>query len=324
MQTLLITGIGGFIGYSFSNYLFKNLKKIKIIGIDNLNNYYSPRLKIKRVNILKKNNNFIFKKIDLTNENQVNSLFVKYKFDTVIHFAAQAGVRYSVSYPDKYIKSNTLGFFNILNSCKKNKIKKLLYSSSSSVYGGNTKYPSKENFDLKPNNIYSLTKKNNEELAQLYSNYYNLNIIGLRFFTVFGEWGRPDMMIMKYMKSVVNKKIKFYLYNKGNHVRDLTYIDDINNILFKLLKKDLKKHNIFNICSNKPVKITKILKLINFNMKNSPKVFKIGKQKADLLKTHGSNLKINKLLKIRKYTPIEKAMSKLSKWCLSEEFKKYY
>ena len=314
MKKLLITGVCGFIGFSFTNYLLKNNKNVKILGIDNLNNYYSPKLKTQRLNILKKYKKFEFKKIDISNDKLLNKIFKKNKFDLIIHFAAQAGVRYSITSPDKYIKYNIVGFFNILNNCKNYNIKKIIYASSSSVYGGNYKYPSKENFELKPNNIYSLTKKNNEELAQLFCNYYNLNLIGLRFFTVFGEWGRPDMMVMKYLKTSFNKKEKFYLYNKGNHYRDLTYIEDINKILIKLINKNFRKHEVFNICSNNPVKITKVLNIINKLTSKKPKIIKISKQKADLIKTHGSNKKINKLLKIKKYTNLEIALKKLVDW----------
>ena len=321
MKKLLITGVCGFIGFSFANYLLKNNKNVKILGLDNLNNYYSPKLKNQRLNILKKNKKFEFKKIDISNEKSINKIFRKNKFDLIVHLAAQAGVRYSISNPDKYIKYNTVGFFNILNCCKNNNIKKIIYASSSSVYGGNYKYPSKENFYLKPNNIYSLTKKNNEELAKLFSDYYNLKLVGLRFFTVFGEWGRPDMMVMKYIKASFDKKEKFYLYNKGNHYRDLTYIEDINKILTKLINKSFKKHEVFNVCSNNPVKITKVLNLINKFTLKKPKIIKIAKQKADLIKTHGSNKKINKLLKIKKYTNLEIALKKLVIW-YKENFKK--
>ena len=314
MKKILITGVCGFIGFSFANYLFKNDKKIKIFGIDNLNNYYSPKLKICRLNILKKNKNFIFNKIDISNNKLLNKIFKKNSFDLIIHFAAQAGIRYSISNPDKYIKYNTVGFFNILNNCRIYKIKKIIYASSSSVYGENNNYPSKENYILKPNNLYSLTKKNNEEMAQLFSNYYNLNLIGLRFFTIFGEWGRPDMMVMKYIKACYNKKKKFYLYNKGNHYRDLTYIEDVNKILAKLINKNLKQHKIFNICSNNPVKITKVIKYINKYLLKKPNVVKINKQQADLFKTHGSNKEINKLINLKKYTNLEVAIKNLVDW----------
>ena len=315
MKKLLITGVCGFIGFSFANYILKKNKNIKILGLDNLNNYYSPILKNQRLKILKKNKRFEFRKIDISDEKSINKIFKKNKkIDLVIHLAAQAGVRYSISNPDKYIKYNTVGFFNVLNCCKNNKIKKIIYASSSSVYGGNDKYPSKENFFLKPNNIYSLTKKNNEELAKLFSDYYNLNLVGLRFFTVFGEWGRPDMMVMKYIKASFDKKEKFYLYNKGFHYRDLTYIEDINKILIKLINKTFKKHQIFNVCSNNPIKITKVLNLIDKFTLRKPKIIKVAKQKADLIKTHGSNIKINKLVNFKKYTNLEKALKKLVFW----------
>ena len=314
MKKILITGVCGFIGFNFANYLLAKNKQIEIVGVDNLNNYYSVKQKKQRLNLLKKNPNFIFIKIDISNNRNLKKIFIKHKFDLVINLAAQAGVRYSISNPEKYIESNTVGFFNILNNCKIQNIKKIIYASSSSVYGDNTKYPSKEEYHLMPNNFYSLTKKNNEEQAELYSKYYKLNLIGLRFFTVFGEWGRPDMMMMKYIKASYNKREKFYLYNKGNHYRDLTYIGDVNKILAKLINIKFKNHKIFNICSNNPVKLTKILKIIDNLTSTKPKIIKIVRQKADLLKTHGSNNKINKLIKFNKYTKLEVAIKNVINW----------
>ena len=314
MKKILITGVCGFIGYSTAQNILSKTEKFKIIGVDNLNDYYSPNLKKQRLLLLKKNKNFIFYKIDISDEKKVNKIFSKYKIDLIIHLAAQAGVRYSISNPDKYIKFNTVGFFNILNASRKYQIKKIIYASSSSVYGSNNIFPSKEKYFLKPNNIYSLTKKNNEEIAEIFSHYYKLNLVGLRFFTVFGEWGRPDMMIMKYIKASYDNKTKFYLYNKGNHIRDLTYIGDINKILYKLINKNFKAHQIFNVCSNKPIKITKVLSVINNFTKKKPQIFKIKKQKADLIKTHGDNKKINKYLNFKSYTNFETAIEKLIYW----------
>jgi len=314
VKKILITGVCGFIGFNFANYLLNKNKKIKIIGIDNINDYYSKKIKFQRLKLLKKNKNFIFKKIDISENIKLKKIFQNNKFELIIHLAAQAGVRYSISNPDKYIKYNSVGFFNIINNCRIYKIKKIIYASSSSVYGNNNNYPSKENYDLKPNNIYSVTKKNNEEIAQLYSEYYNLNLIGLRFFTVFGKWGRPDMMVMKYIKACYNNKSKFYLYNKGNHFRDLTYMDDVNKILYKLINKKFKNHTIFNVCSNKPIKITQVLKLINKYTLKKPKVIKISKQKADLVKTHGSNVRINKFLKFKNYSNFELSLKSIINW----------
>ncbi len=318
MIKVLITGSCGFIGFSVTNHLLKTYKNVKILGIDNINNYYSPKLKLDRLKILQKNKNFIFKKIDITNNRQTNLIFKKKMFDSVIHLAAQAGVRYSIKHPSKYLQSNILGFFNIIENCRKYKIKKIIYASSSSVYGDTKQFPLKENIPLQPNNTYSLSKKNNEDMAEIYHKYYNLNSIGLRLFTVFGEWGRPDMFIMKYLHSLYRKR-EFFLYNNGEHFRDFTYIGDVNKIISKLLFKKFKGHEVFNVCSNDPIKITKVIEYINKITKKSCKIIRIKKQLADLIKTHGNNYKINSFLNFRKYANFKESIEKAVNW-----YKVYY
>ena len=249
---ILITGAAGFIGFNFSKFLLEKTK-FNIIGIDNLNTYYSVKVKQERLKLLNKSRRFKFVKLDLTNKSRLEKIF-KNKIYAVFNFAAQAGVRYSIKNPRAYIESNTLGFFNVIELSIKNNVKKIFYASSSSVYGESKKFPLSEIDPIIPKNIYGLTKKNNEEICELLSNYNKISCIGLRFFTVFGEWGRPDMLIYKYLRSIFNKKEKFYLNNFGNHTRDFTYIKDINKILFKLLKKKaFKGHSVFNVCSNKPI-----------------------------------------------------------------------
>jgi len=314
---ILVTGVCGFIGFNFANFLLK--KNYKIYGIDNINNYYSIKLKNDRLKILKKNKNFTFFKIDIVDQKKLKNIFSKVKFDIVINFAAQAGVRYSIKEPRKYIENNINGFFNILDLCRIKNIKKIIYASSSSVYGDNVNYPLKENQILKPKNLYASTKANNEETAEIFSRFYGLNIIGLRFFTVYGEWGRPDMFMMKYLGTNLNKKKKFYLYNYGNHFRDFTYIKDVNSIIFKLIKKKIKKHQIFNICSNKPIKITSIIKIINKLTKVKCKIFKTSLQKADILKTHGDNMKIRKYVNYHKFYDIKNGIFNLVNW-----YRSYY
>mgnify|MGYP006082651767 CR=1 FL=1 len=312
-MNILITGACGFIGFNFCLNLLKNKKSNNIIGIDNLNNYYSVKLKLERLKILKTYKNFTFKKIDISNNKKIYNLFKKNKFNVVYNFAAQASVRYSLLNPKLYIKSNIVGFFNILEASKEFKPKKIIYASSSSIYGENKNFPLSETEILKPKNIYSFTKKNNEEMAEIYSKNYNLNLIGLRFFTIYGEWGRPDMMILKYIEASLNKKI-FYLNNYGNHTRDFTYIKDVINIMNKLFSlKTKKNHEIFNICSNKPIKLNKIIQSLNV-LTNIPKIKKIKFQKADVLKTHGSNKKITRLLKIKKFTNIDEGLSNTFYW----------
>ena len=183
---ILITGCAGFIGFHLCNAILKKQKKIKIIGIDNLNNYYSVSYKKHRLKILKKFKNFNFIKQDICDYKKLQKIFKNNKFDLIINLAAQAGVRYSISNPKEYINSNILGFFNLAELSRIYKIKKIIYASSSSVYGEKKQFPLKENNSVHPKNIYSLSKKNNEEIAEIYSSYYNLKFIGLRFFTIYG------------------------------------------------------------------------------------------------------------------------------------------
>ena len=310
---ILVTGAAGFIGFNFSKYLLEKTN-FDIIGVDNLNDYYSVNVKKSRLKLLKEFKNFSFVKLDITNKKKLEKIF-KVKIDAVFHFAAQAGVRYSIKNPRAYIESNTLGFFNVIDFSIKNKVKKIFYASSSSVYGESKRFPLKENDSINPKNIYGLTKKNNEEITELLSKYNNISCIGLRFFTVFGEWGRPDMLINKYLKSIFYKNEKFYLNNFGHHTRDFTYIKDINKILFNLLKKKpFKGHTVFNICSNKPIKITKILGIISKEVKQKPKIYKRKFQQADVIKTHGDNNKIKKYTNIKKFTETSLAISSVANW----------
>ena len=207
--------------------------------MDNLNSYYSKSYKKMRLKELLQYKNFDFKKIDITNRQDIFELFNNQNIETIFHFAAQAGVRYSQKSPASYINSNIFGFINILDASKKNKIKNIYYASSSSVYGDQKKYPVKENFILKPKNIYAKSKYLNEVVAEFYSKRSNFNIVGLRFFTVYGKWGRPDMLLFIILKSFFTGK-KFELNNNGNHYRDFTYIDDAINLIFLIFKKKIQ------------------------------------------------------------------------------------
>ena len=310
---ILITGAAGFIGYNFCQYLLKKTN-YKIFGIDNINNYYSTRIKLDRLKELKKFKNFNFKKLDITENSFLEKIFKIQKFDFVFNFAAQAGVRYSIKHPRKYIDANINGFFNIIENSKKYKVKRLFYASSSSVYGENKNFPLNEKEHIFPKNIYGLSKKINEEIGFIFNKYYNTKLIGLRFFTVYGEWGRPDMMMMKYIDCFYKKKI-FYLNNYGNHSRDFTYIGDVVNILYLLLKrhKKLKSYDLFNICSNKPINLKKIISFMKKN-KIHPKVKKVSLQKADILKTHGDNKKLLKSIKYKKFSDWKISVRKTIVW----------
>ena len=312
-MNILITGCCGFIGFHLCEKILKADKKYKIVGVDNLNNYYSVFYKKKRLSFLNKNKNFQFYKIDISNYKKLEKIFKKNKFDFVINLAAQAGVRYSISNPKEYMCSNILGFFNITELSRIYNIKKIYYASSSSVYEETKIFPIKENAKTNPKNIYSLSKKNNEEIADIYSYYYNIQFVGLRFFSVYGEWGRPDMLILKYILKCVNKDI-FYLNNYGNHYRDITYVKDVvTNLLILTKKKIKKKHEIFNICSNNPVNIKWVLNKISKEF-GVPKIIKRSKHKADVYKTHGNNKKISKITKFKNYTKISKGLANVIEW----------
>ncbi len=309
-KKILITGTVGFIGFSFALKLLK--AGHKVTGIDNFDDYYSLKLKRMRYKILIKYNNFSFKKFNIENFESFKVL-KKYQFDHIFHFAAQAGVRYSVKNPKKYINTNILGTTNLFKFATSKKIKTLFFASSSSVYGDSKKFPLKETNSLYPKNIYATSKVINEITAKSFSKNYKMKIYGLRFFTIYGEWGRPDMLLFKLFKSSVENK-RLELNNKGNHYRDFTYIEDVTNILYLLMNKKLKKSfDIFNICSNNPQSIKKIIhkfrnKISNLKIKNVPK------NKLDVFKTHGDNKKINKLLKYRTYTPFNEGFKRTFRW----------
>ena len=238
--------------------------------------------------------------------------FQKIKFDQIIHLAAQAGVRYSFINPKKYIFSNIVGFSNILELSRKLKVKKIIYGSSSSVYGDVKKFPVKENEKCNPISTYSLTKKNNEELAKIYSELYDMKIIGLRFFTVYGQWGRPDMFLFKILKSSLNRK-SFKLYNFGDHYRDFTYINDVVDIIFKFMNYKKINNDIFNVSAGKSIKLSLIINELAKYV-NLPKIIKVNFQKGDVKKTHGSNRKLKKVLKIKKFIHFKIGLKKTAEW----------
>lgn len=316
---ILITGAAGFIGFNLSKYLLE--KNIKVFGIDNINNYYSRSLKLDRIKELKKFKKFSFKKIDIRNEKKLSIFLKKKKIDIIIHLAAQAGVRYSLLNPTEFVQNNILGFYNVINLAKKNNIKKIFYASSSSVYGDSNNFPLKENQIINPKNIYSLSKKNNEEMAEIFSKQFSIKLVGLRFFTIYGEWGRPDMFLMKYLTSSFDRNKKFYLNNFGNHTRDFTYILDACEIIEKLIfsKKKQMKHQIFNICSNNPIKLLDIINDLNRLTTKKPKIYRRKLQEADVIKTHGSNKKILSIIGNRKFKHIKNGLLNTLNW-----FKRYY
>ncbi len=246
---VLVTGAAGFIGFHLSKKLIQ--RGDSVIGLDNLNSYYDKSLKTSRIDqlqIISKNNHnkFCLEEEDLQDSSCVKKLFTKYKPDAVVNLAAQAGVRYSIENPMAYIESNLVGFGNILEGCRHNKVKHLIYASSSSVYGGNSKLPFSEKDSVNhPVSLYAASKKANELMAHTYSHLYDLPATGLRFFTVYGPWGRPDMALFLFTRAILDKK-PIQIFNHGNMVRDFTYIDDIIESLLRVINKPATADKAFS------------------------------------------------------------------------------
>jgi len=312
IKNYLITGCCGFLGFSFSKDILKS-KKIKVYGIDNLNNYYSKKLKIDRLRYLQNHKNFIFIKQDLKKKNELKKKLKSLKFEFVYHFAAQPGVRYSVINPTLYYETNVIGFNNLVNNLNFKYIKRFIYASSSSVYGNQNKFPTKESAKLRGKNPYAMTKIINEYQAQAYEQIYKTPFIGLRFFTVYGEWGRPDMFILKLLESQKKKKF-FYLNNNGNHKRDFTYIKDVNKILEKIRFAKLPKNNkVFNVCAGKSINLKLLLKEIKLYYPNI-KIKNTKRDNADVLNTFGSNKKIISILKLKKFISYKVGIKNTVEW----------
>ncbi len=317
---ILITGAAGFIGYYISKKLLSLNKTI--IGIDNLNEYYDVKIKKDRIKNLKNYKNFQFIKIDLGDLKKLDNLFKKYEIKYVVHLAAQAGVRYSIKNPSIYFKSNIEGFFNILELGRKYKIKHLIFASTSSVYGNSKKFPlnESENTD-KPLSFYAASKKSNEIMAYSYSNIYKIPSTAVRFFTVYGPFGRPDMALFKFTNKILKNK-KINLFNNGKHTRDFTYIDDIINGLLKLINAPPKKiipYQVYNIGNGNPQKLIKYLKEIEKNLNKKAKIKKIPLQKGDVIKTHADIKLINKKVNYNSNTDIGEGIKIFIEW-----YKKYY
>ena len=317
---ILITGVAGFIGFSLAKKL---LDKNEIVyGIDNLDNYYnSSNLKNIRLSMLKKYKKFFFYKIDITKNEILKKKISLLKYDYVYHFAAQPGVRYSLVNPKKYYDVNIVGFQNILESINKKQVKKIIYASSSSVYGDQLKFPINEDSPLKAKNPYGLTKIINEEMADIYSKILNKPFIGLRFFTVYGEWGRPDMFILKLLNAISKNK-NFYLNKNGNHDRDFTYIEDVTNICYKFIKHKSKNCNsIFNVCCGKKVNIKKLANNIKKRF-NYTKIINVKANKADVKITLGNNKKIKKELNYSNFFKIKEGLENVINWYQKKIFLK--
>ena len=321
-MSVFVTGAAGFIGMHVCLKLLK--KGNTIIGVDNLNSYYSVKLKQDRLSLLKKYKKFYFYKCDLNNKKKLNQLFNRFKPNIVLNMAAQAGVRYSINHPEKYLRSNINGFFNILSLSEKHKVKKIIFASSSSVYGlknslSNQEYQATD----KPLSFYAATKKSNESMAYTYSHLYKIPIIGIRFFTVYGPWGRPDMALYKFTKKILQNK-NIDVYNKGEMYRSFTYIDDVVKAVIKVLynmnKLKSKKvpFKILNIGSNKSEKLSNFIRLLEKNLKKNAKKNYLPIQMGDTNATKANLKELKKFINFIPNTKIEIGIKNFIVW-----YKKY-
>lgn len=272
-KKILVTGCAGFIGFYLSKRLLEKIKGVKIIGLDSVNDYYDVSLKEWRLEQLSKYDNFIFVKGNLVDKELINKIFNEYKPEIVVNLAAQAGVRYSITNPDTYIESNIIGFYNILEACRNHPVEHLVYASSSSVYGGNTKVPF-STYDKvdNPVSLYAATKKSNELLAHCYSKLYNIPTTGLRFFTVYGPAGRPDMAYFGFTNKLI-KGEKIQIFNYGNCKRDFTYVDDIVEGIIRVMQGAPEKKNgedglpispyaVYNIGNSNPENLLNFVEIL--------------------------------------------------------------
>ena len=311
MQKILITGAAGFIGYHLSRSLLKDVAII--LGIDNLNNYYDTGLKEQRLKRLKGFKNFTFKKIDLIDEKKLNNVFLNLNPSIVIHLAAQAGVRYSIENPRAYLDSNLIGFHNVIEQCRRCKINKLIYASSSSIYGLNEKIPFSVNDKTDyPVSLYGATKKSNELVAHAYSHLYGVKTIGLRFFTVYGPWGRPDMAYFSFTKKIIEGR-KIEVFNHGNMQRDFTYIDDIVDGIRNTIDKDFN-FEIFNLGNSKSEDLMTMIRIIEKELNINAKIVFKDMQAGDVFKTYADIKKSSKMLEFKPKVSLQVGLKRTIDW----------
>ncbi len=309
----MVTGSAGFIGYSLCLDLLK--QGYNVVGIDNYNDYYLPALKEGRGDILKRYNNFTECRIDLNNYNDLEQVFKKYKFSCVVNLAAQAGVRYSITHPFVYEKSNVSAFLNILELVRHYNIPRLVYASSSSVYGGNTKVPFSEIDPVdNPISLYAATKKANELMAHCYSHLYGFQSIGLRFFTVYGPWGRPDMAMWLFAEAMLHDN-PIKVFNHGNMKRDFTYVDDIvNGIKGSIFSQKLDQYEIFNLGNNRTEQLMDMISILEKELGIEAKKEMLPMQQGDVPETYADIEKARKKLDYEPTTPISTGIPKFISW----------
>jgi len=333
-KKILVTGAAGFIGF----YLCKSLIEhdSEIVGIDNLNDYYDVNLKLNRLKQLEGKKNFRFLKLDLSDKKAISGLFLKEKFDIVVNLAAQAGVRYSLINPHAYIDSNIVGFLNLLEGCRHNKIKHLVFASSSSVYGANTNMPFSVHHNVDhPMSLYAATKKANELMAHTYSSLYNLPCTGLRFFTVYGPWGRPDMALFMFTKAILEGN-PIDVFNHGKMKRDFTYIDDIIEGVQRVMDKipepnpdwngdkpdsatSYAPYKLYNIGNNNPVELMYFIEVLEKCLGKKAAKNLLPIQAGDVPATYADVDGLMKDVGFKPQTAIEYGIEKFIGW-----YKEYY
>lgn len=333
-KNILVTGVAGFIGFSISRKLLEI--GYAVVGMDNINEYYDPQLKYDRLKELgiveegeakfnkiyksSKFENFKFIRLSLEDRKNLPKLFSDYKFAKVVNLAAQAGVRYSIENPETYVDSNLVGFANLLECCRHFEIKHLVYASSSSVYGQNKKVPFsvEDNVDY-PISLYAATKKSNELMAYTYSHLYGIATTGLRFFTVYGPWGRPDMAMFLFTDAIINNK-PIKVFNNGNQERDFTYIDDIVDGLLKVIESQhYTGYGLYNIGNSKPVNLLKFIKEIEQKIGKSAKKQMLPMQPGDVERTWADVESLKKDFGYQPETDISYGVEKFVSW-----YKSYY
>lgn len=328
MKRILITGIAGFIGANLAKALVEDHE---VIGLDNLNDYYDVRLKESRLAELKESSNFTFIKGDLADKQAVDHLFAEFEPGIVVNLGAQAGVRHSIDNPQAYIDSNIVGFFNILEACRDNPVEHLVFASSSSIYGSNKKVPyaTDDRVDH-PVSLYAATKKSNELMAHAYSKLYDIPVTGLRFFTVYGPAGRPDMAYFKFTNQLVRRE-KIQVYNYGDMYRDFTYIDDIVEGVVKVINKvpqaneDGVKYKIYNIGNNNPVSLMDFVntleqKLIKYGViGKEAEIELLPMQPGDVYQTYADISDLERDFGFKPRTSLDEGLELFAKW-----YKEYY
>jgi UDP-glucuronate 4-epimerase len=331
---ILVTGVAGFVGYALGARLLA--RGDAVYGIDNLNDYYDVTLKRARLERLRALQGFSFEQLDIADNPGMERLFRRQKFDAVVNLAAQAGVRYSVENPHPYVQSNVVGFLNILEGCRHSKVRHLVFASSSSVYGANTKLPFAESDNVDhPISLYAASKKSNELMAHSYAHLYGLSCTGLRFFTVYGPWGRPDMALFKFTKAILQGHA-IEVYNNGNMVRDFTYVDDIVEGVIRVIDSPARAdaswrsdapnparskapYRIYNIGNNKPVQLMRYIEVLENALDKKAKLEMMPMQPGDVSATMADVSELEAAVGYRPGTPIEVGVPRFAEW-----YKGYY